>query len=99
MHLWFHGRAAKASVFYNTSFGVVIFARWVKLLFSLCQFQFAGQRILPITLTMLDVGPFVVVMGVCLVATANLYYALGIYGPIRSFVIIWRLIILDDVSI
>jgi len=92
------GLDSKSSSAYCTLLGIVIFTKWMQLLFSLCQFPIFGMHILPITSTMFDIGPFCVVMAVCIMSAANLYYALNIHGPMRSFMIMYRLVILSEVN-
>jgi len=68
----------------------------MQLLLELCQFPTVGLRILPIMSTVLDIGPFCAVMVICIVASANLYYAFGLYDELDSFIIIYRLAVLAD---
>eukprot|EP00928_Gymnodinium_smaydae_P011725 TRINITY_DN14299_c0_g2_i1.p1 TRINITY_DN14299_c0_g2~~TRINITY_DN14299_c0_g2_i1.p1 ORF type:complete len:929 (+),score=117.25 TRINITY_DN14299_c0_g2_i1:38-2824(+) len=89
---------AKESVEFCTSLGVIIFIKWMRLLVSLSTLKSVGLRILPITSTMLDIGPFCAVMGVYLVGSTNMYYALGIYNFPRCFLIIYRLVVMADVD-
>merc|ERR1712113_710777 len=68
------------------------------MLASLRVFKSVGVRILPILATMWDVGPFCGVLGVYLIGSANMYYALGIWDFFESFLIIWRLVIVNDLN-
>lgn len=93
------GFRAKESAVYSSTLGILVFIKWMQLLFSLCQFRFVGFSILPITSAMLDIGPFCVVMAVCILASGNLYYALGIHGPFESFLKIYQMIVLADFNL
>jgi hypothetical protein len=81
---------------FRTAFGVVIYLKWTKTLMSFRQIKSVAIRILPITTTMFDVGPFVCVLAVYLLAFANMYYALGFWSFEQSFMLIYRLGIVGD---
>merc|ERR1711968_345783 len=52
--------------------------------------------VLPIINTMLEIGPFCGVMGVCIFAASNLYYAFDHYDAFDSFIVMYRLAVLGD---
>jgi hypothetical protein len=81
---------------FRTAFGIVVYLSWTKTLISLRQLKTVAIRILPITSTMWDVGPFVCVVFVYLAAFANMYYAMGFYPFQESFMMMYRLGILGD---
>jgi len=81
---------------FRIAFGIVVYLSWTKTLISFRQLKSVAIRILPITSTMWDVGPFVCVCFVYLLAFANMYYALGFYPFPKSFMMMYRLGILGD---
>merc|ERR1712232_997095 len=81
---------------FRIAFGIVVYLSWTKTLISFRQLKSVAIRILPITSTMWDVGPFVCVCFVYLLAFANMYYALGFYPFPESFMMMYRLGILGD---
>merc|ERR1712217_83170 len=60
---------------YCTALGVILFLKWIRVLMALRQIKAVGLRILPITDTMLNVGPFTVVLAVYMLASTTWYYA------------------------
>jgi hypothetical protein len=81
---------------FRIPFGIVVYLSWTKALISFRQLKFVALRILPITSTMWDVGPFVCVCFVYLLAFVNMYYAMGFYPFHQAFMIMYRLGILGD---
>jgi len=87
------------TIAFCTAFGGAIFTRWMMLLFTLCQFRPVGLQLLPITSTMVHIGPFLILTVVCIAATANFYYAFGIRESLfESFMITYRLVVLGEVD-
>mmetsp|Transcript_17691 Transcript_17691/g.41528 ORF Transcript_17691/g.41528 Transcript_17691/m.41528 type:complete len:865 (+) Transcript_17691:110-2704(+) len=79
--------------------GSVIFAKWMRFLFSVAQVKSMGLRILPITSTMWEALPFCVVLLMCLLASTSFYFALGILSFPECFVILYRIYALGDVDL
>eukprot|EP00928_Gymnodinium_smaydae_P058963 TRINITY_DN4217_c0_g5_i1.p1 TRINITY_DN4217_c0_g5~~TRINITY_DN4217_c0_g5_i1.p1 ORF type:complete len:933 (-),score=111.95 TRINITY_DN4217_c0_g5_i1:379-3177(-) len=96
---WQLGLEAKSTPAYNIALGILVFVKWMRLLMSLRLIESIGMRILPITTTMWDVGPFCAVLAVYLIGSANMYYALGIHSFPRCFLIIYRMVVLGDVDL
>lgn len=93
------GEKADESPQYSTVLGVLVFLKWMRLLISLRQLRTIGLRILPITTTMWDVGPFCGVLSVYIVGSVNMYYALGINNLGESFMLIYRIVVMGDVDL
>eukprot|EP00928_Gymnodinium_smaydae_P033101 TRINITY_DN23808_c0_g1_i2.p1 TRINITY_DN23808_c0_g1~~TRINITY_DN23808_c0_g1_i2.p1 ORF type:complete len:684 (-),score=57.86 TRINITY_DN23808_c0_g1_i2:408-2459(-) len=96
---WNLGLEAKSEFSFNIALGILVFIKWMRLLMSLRLIESIGMRILPITTTMWDVGPFCAVLAVYLIGSANMYYSLGIHSFPRSFLIIYRMVVLGDVDL
>jgi len=83
-----------------TLLGIILFLKWFRFLTYLRQFEVIGRHILPITSTMLQVGPFLLVLGVYLLASTNLYWAFrNDYNVFECFLLIYRLAVLGDFDI
>jgi len=93
------GVKAKSSPMFCTALGAVVFMKWMLVLREACQFRLLGTHILPIMSTMMSIGPFVLVTSVCICASANLYYAFGLYNAFDSFFMIYRLAVLGDFNL
>merc|ERR1712079_232347 len=84
----------------STVLGILLFLKWFRMLIYLRQIKVVGLHILPITSTMWDVGPFLLVLGVYVLASVNLLYALrNNYDPWECFLLIYRLVVLGDMDI
>mmetsp|Transcript_27823 Transcript_27823/g.64862 ORF Transcript_27823/g.64862 Transcript_27823/m.64862 type:complete len:244 (-) Transcript_27823:180-911(-) len=84
---------------YGTLLGILVFLKWMRFLIYLRQIRSVGMRILPITTTMFDVGPFCLVLFVYLIGSVNMYYALGIKSFQDSAIMIYRLVVLGDLNL
>jgi len=93
------GVEANDSPVFCTLLGTVIFIKWMELLFEFSQFKHVGMHVLPIVDTMQEVGPFSAVVGVCIIASSNLYYAFGQYDAFDSFMLMYRLAVLGDADL
>lgn len=82
---------------FTTLLSVLLFLKWFRFLAYLRQFEVIGVHILPITSTMWNVGPFLLVLGVYVAASVNMYYALrNGYSLGECFLLIYRLAVLGD---
>lgn len=93
------GKDAKESAIFSVSFGILVCFKWLKLLREVCSIRSIGMRILPIMITLQDVGPFCGVVLVYLLAATNAYYSLGLKTGIQAFIIIFRITFLGDVDL
>jgi hypothetical protein len=85
---------------FSTVLGILLFLKWFRMLVHLRQFEVVGVRILPITSTMWDVGPFLLVLVVYVLASVNLLYALrNNYSSWECFLLIYRLVVMGDMDI
>jgi len=79
------------------SLGVIIYLKWFRLLTWLRQFEAIGCHILPIMSTTLKVGPFLIVLGVYVLASWNLYFAVQHgYTWNECLMLMYRLAVLGD---
>jgi len=83
---------------YCTALGMILFLKWVRVLMALQQIKAVGLRVLPITNTMLHVGPFFIVLAFYLMASTTGYYASGRYDFFDSFYILFKLAVLGEVE-
>jgi len=97
--IWQLGLDAADSALFNTILGTLVFLKWMGFLIYLRQIRSVGVRILPITTTMFDVGPFCLVLCVYLIGSVNMYYALGVQSFQESAITIWRLVVLGDLDL
>jgi len=85
---------------FSAAMGVLLFLKWFKMLVYLRQYETIAVRTLPITSTMWNVGPFLLVMAVYLFATVNLFYALrNGYGLEDCFFHVYNLVVLGNFDI
>lgn len=86
----------KNSPLFATALGTVICWKWMRVLSELCQFPQVGMHVLPMIATIQDIGPFILVLIVCVAASANLYFAFGLYKASDSFFFMFRLAVFGD---
>jgi len=92
-----YGFEAKHDPAFCTVLGVVVGIAWSQLLVCARQVKSVGMRILPITSTMWDIGPFCAVLMVYLFGATNMYYSLDIHNSLWDcFLIIYRMVALAD---
>jgi putative Mn2+ efflux pump MntP len=85
---------------FSALLGVLLFLKWFRMLIYLRQYESIAVHTLPITTTMWNVGPFLLVMAVYVFASVNLFYGLeNGYGLEECFIIIYRLVVLGDFSL
>merc|ERR1712008_36419 len=85
---------------FSAAMGVLLFLKWFKMLVYLRQYESIAVRTLPITSTMWNVGPFLLVMAVYVFASVNMFYALqNGYDLLECFVFMYRLEGLGDFTI
>eukprot|EP00931_Biecheleriopsis_adriatica_P023768 TRINITY_DN14940_c0_g1_i6.p1 TRINITY_DN14940_c0_g1~~TRINITY_DN14940_c0_g1_i6.p1 ORF type:complete len:909 (+),score=105.95 TRINITY_DN14940_c0_g1_i6:254-2728(+) len=99
VHLTVHtlGLAANTQPQFCISFGLVIALKWARVMVSLTRTSRAvGVSILPIITTMFDIGSFCCVLVIMLCGLTNLYYALGLYDLLDSFMLMYRLAVVLD---
>merc|ERR1711953_1537611 len=82
--------------FWRLWLSVVVFFRWMKILFHMRGLERVGKRMLPIWDALKDIWPFMTVVTFPFLGFLHAYWAIGIYpgsGPNigRNFDIIWRL--------
>jgi hypothetical protein len=93
------GVEAGQQFLYCTALGCVLFLKWIRLLVALRQVKAVGLRILPIMDTMLDVGPFSIVLAVYMLAATSAYYALGRYDFLSCFIILYKMAVMSEVDL
>merc|ERR1712129_183489 len=74
-----------------------VFCKWCRFLLYLRQIKVIGIAILPITQTMWDISPFLLVFSLYFLATVNMFYALNTghsFGDI--FMLVFHLVLLGD---
>jgi len=84
---------------YRISLGFIVALKWARLLISLRQLKSVGLSILPILSTIGDVVPFMGVLSVYIMGAVNMLYALGMHSLEDAFLIIYRLVVLGDMSL
>jgi len=85
---------------FATLLGTILFLKWFRFITYLRQVRVIGHHILPMMQTMGEVGPFLLVLGVYLLASTNLYWAFrNNYSLFECFFLIYRLAVLGDFSI
>jgi len=87
-------------VAFATSLGILVFMKWLRFLVYLRQIRAIGIQILPITETMWDIGPFLIVLIIYLIATVNMFFALNNkYTFGECFMLIYRLVVWGDATV
>merc|ERR1719476_304032 len=77
-----------------TTFGVLVFCKWNRFLVYLRQIRVIGIQILPITQTMWDMGPFLLVFSLYFLASVNMFYALNTgYSFLDCFMQIYQMVV------
>jgi len=80
-----------------TAFGALVFCKWTRFLVDLRQIEAVGIEILPITDTMWDIGPFLLVFSVYFLASVNMFYALNTgHSFIQCFMQVYQLVVLGS---
>jgi len=81
---------------FRSALGILVYFKWVDVLVQFRQIKTVGINILPITSTMASVGPFVAVLSVYLLASANMYYAFANDNLTDSLFLTYRSAVLHD---
>jgi ankyrin repeat protein len=84
---------------FRVSLGILVYFKWTNVLIQCRQIKAVAIRILPITSTMTEVGPFVAVLSVYWLASANMYYAFGNDGLKDTFLQMYRSTVLGDAAL
>merc|ERR1712032_356190 len=80
-----------------TTFGVLVFCKWNRFLVYLRQIRVIGIQILPITQTMWDMGPFLLVFSLYFLASVNMFYALNTgHSFVQCFMQVYQLVVLGS---
>jgi len=79
--------------------GVVLFMRWVLMIYTLRTNLVVGTAIMSILSSMMTCLPFVIVLFSFICGVWNLYLAFGILNPADSLSVVWRMIVLGDIDL
>jgi len=85
--------------FVKVLLGVAACWKWMTLLRQLRNQETVGLRVLPVTVTLMEAGPFCLVLIAVLLATSSFYYALGIHNFSDCFIILFQLFALGETDL
>ena len=97
LHFW--GEAPLRSLEFRVLLGVVVFMRWVMMIYTLRTNRIVGTAIMSILSSMMTCLPFVIVLFSFICGVWNLYLAFGILNPPDSLSVVWRMIVLGDIDL
>merc|ERR1712032_107975 len=90
-------RNASHDTAFCAAFGVLVFCKWNRFLVYLRQIEVVGVQILPITQTMWDMGPFLLVFSLYFAASVNMFYALNTgHTFMQCFMQVYQLVVLGN---
>jgi ankyrin repeat protein len=91
--------ASQDSMF-STALGVLVYMKWLRFLAYLRQIRAIGTEILPMSQTMWNIVPFLVVLSIYVLGTVNMLFALNNgYSIDDCFMLIYRMVVLGDASV
>jgi len=97
--LYVGGRAPLRSLEFRVLLGVVVFMRWVMMIYTLRTNRIVGTAIMSILSSMMTCLPFVIVLFSFICGVWNLYLAFGTLNPPDSLSVVWRMIVLGDIDL
>lgn len=97
--LQFFGTAPLEHLAFRVFLGVVVFMRWVLMIYTLRTNLTVGTAIMSILSSMMTCLPFVIVLFSFICGVWNLYLAFGILNPPDSLSVVWRMVVLGDLDL
>mmetsp|Transcript_27793 Transcript_27793/g.86505 ORF Transcript_27793/g.86505 Transcript_27793/m.86505 type:complete len:563 (+) Transcript_27793:2-1690(+) len=92
------GDRLRGKLQFKITLGAILAMTWMRLLSSLRVVEAVGRRIAPMSTTIAEAGPFMVVLLCFLAGSISWYHTLGISQLFESGVILYRLVMLGDID-